>query len=98
MFRLFIAIPTVISLILPIISYKYFNNLMRIAKIKMADLIVAGVATMFIGYIFFMLPWLVIGEDIIEIRVFSYFVVFIGLLILIYAVIKIYLEWEEVVK
>ncbi len=98
MFRFLLSILTLISLILPIISYKYFAKLMKIAKIKTADAIVAGVATMFAGYIFFMLPWIFVGEEIEPIRIFSYFVVLAGLIILLYAVVKIYSEWKEVVK
>ena len=71
---------------------------MKIAKIKTADAIVAGVATMFAGYIFFMLPWIFIGEEIEFIRVFSYFIVLAGLIILLYAVVKIYSEWKEVMR
>lgn len=98
MFRFILIALTLISLALPIISYRYFVRLMKIAKIKTADAIVAGVATMFAGYIFFMLPWIFIGEEVEMVRYFSYFVVFIGLLILLYAVIKMYNEWKEVVK
>ena len=71
---------------------------MKLVRVRMGNLIVAGSFTLLIGYLFFLLPWMVIGDDIIEIRVFSYYVILIGLAILVYSVIKIYMDWKEVIK
>ncbi len=98
MFRILIVMLTIPSLILPIFSYIYFNQLMKLVRVRMGNLIVAGSFTLLIGYLFFLLPWMVIGDDIIEIRVFSYYVILIGLAILVYSVIKMYMDWKEVIK
>ena len=71
---------------------------MKLVRVRMGNLIVAGSFTLLIGYLFFLLPWMVIGDDIIEIRVFSYYVILIGLVILVYSVIKMYMDWKEVIK
>ncbi len=71
---------------------------MKLVRVRMGNLIVAGSFTLLIGYLFFLLPWMVIGDDIIEIRVFSYYVILIGLAILVYSVIKMYMDWKEVIK
>ncbi len=98
MFRLLLALLTLPSLILPIFSYIYFNQLMKLVKVRIGNLIVAASFILLTGYIFFLLPWIVIGDDIIEIRIFSYYVILSGLIILIYSVIKMYLDWKEVIK
>ena len=98
MFRAMLIILTIISLVIPILSYKYFMQLMRLIRIRRAGLLVSGAVTLLIGYIFFMMPWIFIGEDIIEIRVFSYYVIMLGLIILVYGVVRIYLDWRGVVK
>ncbi len=98
MFRAMLIILTIISLVIPILSYKYFMQLMRLIRIRRAGLLVSGAVTLLIGYIFFMMPWIFIGEDIIEIRIFSYYVIMLGLIILVYGVVRIYLDWRGVVK
>ncbi len=89
---------TIISLILPVISYRYFIQLMKLVKIRRANFLLAGTMTVLTGYIFFLLPWIFIGNDVPEIRIFSYYIILIGLIILVYGVIKIYMDWKEVIK
>lgn len=98
MFRILLLTFTIISLILPILSYRYFMQLMKLVKIRRSNFLVAGSATVLTGYVFFMLPWIFVGSDILLIRIFSYYVIMAGLLILVYAVVKIYLDWREVIK
>ncbi|HDN51381.1 MAG: hypothetical protein DRN21_04590 [Thermoplasmata archaeon] len=98
MFRILLLILTLISLVLPILSYRYFMQLMKLVKIRRSNFLVAGSATILTGYVFFMLPWIFVGTDILAIRVFSYYVIMAGLLILVYAVVKIYIDWREVMK
>ena len=51
-----------------------------------------------LGYIFFMLPWIFIGEDILEVRIMVYALSLLGLSILLYGVVRIYLDWKGVMK
>jgi hypothetical protein len=97
-FRITLAVMTAVSLVLPAVSYRYFIKLMKLVKIRIGTFLVAGSATILAGYLFFLLPWLVIGDSILEIRIFSQYVIMTGLLILVYAVIRIYLDWREVIK
>ncbi|MCD6447986.1 MAG: hypothetical protein J7L58_02935 [Thermoplasmata archaeon] len=98
MFRAILLTLMLISLILPILSYKYFMQLMMLVRIRRGGLLVSGAVTLLIGYVFFMLPWIFVGEDIVEIRVFSYYIIMLGLIILVYGVVRIYLDWRGVIK
>ena len=98
MFRAILLTLMLISLILPILSYKYFMQLMMLVRIRRGGVLVSGAVTLLIGYVFFMLPWIFVGEDIVEIRVFSYYVIMLGLIILVYGVMRIYLDWRGVIK
>jgi len=71
---------------------------MMLVRIRRGGILVSGAVTLLIGYIFFMLPWIFVGEDIVEIRVFSYYVIMLGLIILVYGVMRIYLDWRGVIK
>jgi len=73
-------------------------QLMMLVRIRRGGVLVSGAVTLLIGYIFFMLPWIFVGEDIVEIRVFSYYVIMLGLIILVYGVMRIYLDWRGVIK
>jgi len=98
MFRAILLTLMLISLILPILSYKYFMQLMMLVRIRRGGLLVSGAVTLLIGYVFFMLPWIFVGEDIVEIRVFSYYIIMLGSIILVYGVVRIYLDWRGVIK
>jgi len=86
------------SLILPIVSSYYFNRLMKLIKVRRGNILITGAIMMLIGYIFFMLPWIFIDESVTEIRLLSYIIVLSGLLTLLYGILKIYLDWREVIK
>ena len=86
------------SLILPIVSSYYFNRLMKLIKVRRGNILVTGAIMMLIAYIFFMLPWIFIDESVTEIRLLSYIIVLSGLLTLLYGILKIYLDWREVIK
>ncbi len=89
---------TILSLFLAGISYHYFSKLMKLVKVRMGNILVFGAFMLLAGYIFFLLPWIFVGEDIYEIRLFSYFLILVGLFIIVYGVVKIYLDWKGVVK
>ena len=88
----------ILSIVLPAISSYYFNLLMRFIKVKRGTILVAGALTVWLAYIFFMLPWIFIGEDMPEVRLLSYILSLVGLLILSYGVFQIYFDWREVIK
>lgn len=98
MFRIILSLLIIISLILPILSYKSFIQIIKLVKIRRGNLLVSATLFLLTGYIFFLSPWIFIGEDIIEVRTISYYVILIGMLILSYGAIKIYTDWREVVK
>ena len=98
MFRILLASLTAISLLLPIISYRYFSHIMRLMRIRRANFLLAAAALLVTGYIFFLLPWLFIENDVPAIRLFSYYLVMGGLGVLAYGVFKIYMEWKEVMR
>ncbi len=86
------------SLILPIASSYYFSRLMKLIRVRRGNILITGAIMMLIGYIFFMLPWIFIGEDVAEIRLLSYIIVLSGLLTLLYGILKIYWDWREVIR
>ena len=98
MLRFVILLLFIASLILPIVSSYYFNRLMKLIKVRRGNILVTGAIMMLIGYIFFMLPWIFIDESVTEIRLLSYIIVLSGLLTLLYGILKIYLDWREVIK
>jgi len=98
MFRLILIVATLISLLLPLISYRYFIQIMHLMRIRRANLLVAGAMTLVTGYIFFLLPWIFIENDVPLIRLFSYYIVAAGIAILTYGVYRIYNDWKEVVR
>lgn len=89
---------TIISLILPVISIYYFMKLMKLIKVRRGNSLVFSSIILLTGYLFFMLPWIFIGEDIYEIRIFSYSVILSGLLLLVYTIVRIYMDWREVIR
>lgn len=97
-FQLTLILLCAISLILPFISYRYFVNLMRLVRISIGPFLVAGSSIILIGYLFFISPWIIVGKDIDEIRLISYIVIMAGLSIILYATIKIYLDWRDVTQ
>jgi len=83
---------------LPLISSYYFHLLMKFIKVRRGNFLIIGAISIWIGYVFFMLPWIFIGEDVYEIRIFSYFLSLLGLSILSYGALRIYIDWREVIK
>ena len=71
---------------------------MKLIKVRRGNILITGAIMMLIGYIFFMLPWIFIGEDVAEIRLLSYIIVLSGLLTLLYGILKIYWDWREVIR
>ena len=71
---------------------------MKLIKVRRGNILITGAIMMLIGYIFFMLPWIFIDESVTEIRLLSYIIVLSGLLTLLYGILKIYLDWREVIK
>jgi len=71
---------------------------MKLVKIRRSSILVTGTLILLIGYIFFLMPWIFVGDEIIEIRIFSYYIIMFGLLILVYGIIKIYMDWRGVIK
>lgn len=71
---------------------------MKLIKVRRANVLFVGIIFIFIGYIFFLMPWMFIGEDVVEIKIFSYILILFGLSILLYGIVKIYLDWKEVIK
>ncbi|HEC82266.1 MAG TPA: hypothetical protein ENI53_00065 [Thermoplasmatales archaeon] len=98
MLRLMLSLLVVVSLILPILSYKSFLQIIKLVKIRRGNLLVGGTLFLLTGYLFFLLPWIFVGEDIIEVRILSYYIILAGMLTLSYGAIKIYTDWREVVK
>jgi hypothetical protein len=73
---------------------------MKLVKMRRANILVIGSASLLTGYIFFLLPWIFVGPEanIIEIRTLSHYIITIGLAILAYGAIKMYLDLKEVIK
>jgi len=98
MFRLLLIAAVIISLLLPLLSYRYFLQIMRLMRIRRANLLVAGAVMLVSGYIFFLLPWIFIENDVPLIRLFSYYIVTGGIIVLAYGVYRIYNDWKEVIR
>ena len=88
----------IISLLLPAISSYYFSLLMRFIRVRRGTILVAGAVAVWLAYVFFMLPWIFIGEDVPQVRFFAYALSLMGLSILSYGVVRIYMDWREVIK
>ncbi len=88
----------ILSIVLPAFSSYYFSLLMKFIRVKRGGILVAGALVVWLAYIFFMLPWIFIGEDIPEVRLLAYILSLIGLLILSYGIFRIYFDWREVVR
>jgi len=71
---------------------------MRFIRVRRGTILVAGAVAAWLAYIFFMLPWIFIGEDVPQVRFFAYALSLMGLSILSYGVVRIYMDWREVIK
>ena len=82
---------------LAVISLYYFIRLMRVIKIRRGTIFASSAVFLFIGYVFFILPWVTIGRTVVIMEQFSYAFIMIALVILFYGVIRIYRDWREVI-
>jgi len=84
--------------IIAFIAFFYFQKLMKLIKVKRGTILALSGFFLFLGYFFFILPWLLIGSEIILIKEISYLFITTAFLILLYGVARIYMDWKEVIK
>ena len=92
---LFLNAPPIL---LGLIAFVYFQKLMKVIKVKRGVILASSGGFLFLGYFFFILPWLIIGSDITIMKEISYLFKTIALLTLLYGVARIYIDWKEVIK
>jgi apolipoprotein N-acyltransferase len=85
-------------LTLAVISLYYFVRLMRVIKIRRGSIFASSAVFLFIGYVFFILPWITIGSNVTIMEQLAYTFILIALVILFYGVIRIYRDWREVIS
>ncbi|MFO8132633.1 MAG: hypothetical protein R6U10_01680 [Thermoplasmatota archaeon] len=84
-------------LTLAVISLYYFVRLMRVIKIRRGSILAGSAVFLFVGYVFFILPWITIGRSVAIMEQLSYGFILVALAILFYGVIRIYRDWREVI-
>jgi apolipoprotein N-acyltransferase len=82
---------------LAVISLYYFIRLMRVIKIRRGSILAGSAVFLFIGYVFFILPWVTIGRSVTVMEQLAYGFILVALVILLYGVMRIYRDWKEVI-
>lgn len=95
MIMIILNIPPII---LAFIAFLYFQKLMKLIKVKRGAILALSGIFLFLGYLFFILPWLIIGDEVIIMKELSYIFLIISFLILLYGVARIYMDWKEVIR
>ncbi len=92
---IFLNVPPIL---LGTIALFYFQKLMKVIKVKRGVLLASSGVFLFLGYFFFILPWLIIGSEITIMKEISYLFITIALLTLLYGITRIYMDWKGVIK
>ncbi len=82
---------------LAVISLYYFIRLMRVIKIRRGGILAGSAVFLFVGYVFFILPWVAIGRSVAVMEQLAYGFILVALVILLYGVMRIYRDWKEVI-
>jgi len=84
--------------ILAAVSFRYFTRLMKLVKVRRGAILATSGVFLTIGYAFFIMPWIAIGETVAMIEIFSYMLILVALAILLYGVSRIYVDWRKAIK
>ncbi len=87
-----------VVIVLAVASFHYFTRLMKLVKVRRGIILATSGVFLTIGYAFFIMPWMAIGENVDVIELFSYILISIALAILLYGVSRIYVDWREAVR
>jgi apolipoprotein N-acyltransferase len=87
-----------VVIILAVVSFHYFTRLMKLVKVRRGVILATSGVFLTIGYAFFIMPWIAIGESVDVIELFSYMLISIALIVLLYGVSRIYIDWREAIK
>ncbi|RLF64669.1 MAG: hypothetical protein DRN33_01545 [Thermoplasmata archaeon] len=87
-----------IILILAALSFYYFSRLMKLVKVRRGAILATSGVFLLTGYVFFIMPWIAIGGAIPMMENFSYILVSIAFIILLYGVSRIYMDWKGAIK
>ena len=87
-----------VVIVLAVASFHYFTRLMKLVKVRRGIILATSGVFLTIGYAFFIMPWMAIGENVDVIELFSYILISIALVILLYGVSRIYVDWREAVR
>ncbi len=87
-----------IVLVMAAISFYYFTRLMRLVKVRRGVILAVSGVFLIMGYVFFIIPWITIGENVAVIESASYVLISVALSILLYGVSRIYIDWREAIK
>lgn len=96
--QLLMVLLNVPPILLGSIAFFYFNKLNKLIKVKRGLILASSGIFLFVGYLFFILPWLLIGDEIIVMKKASYLFMTIALLALLYGVARIYKDWRGVIR
>lgn len=95
--QLVMLLLNMVVLSFAILSLYYFVRLMRVIKIRRGGILAGSAVFLFVGYVFFILPWVTIGRGVPLMEQLSYGLILVALVILLYGVIRIYRDWREVI-
>ncbi|KAA0003033.1 MAG: hypothetical protein FE048_02495 [Thermoplasmata archaeon] len=96
--QLVMIILNIPPILLAFIAFLYFQKLMKLIKVKRGAILALSGVFLFLGYFFFILPWLLIGSEVDIMKEISYSFITIAFLILLYGITRIYMDWKEVIK
>ncbi len=95
--QLVMILLNVAVLAFAVLSLYYFVRLMRVIKIRRGTILAGSAVFLFVGYVFFILPWVTIGRSVPLMEQLSYGLILVALVILLYGVMRIYRDWREVI-
>jgi len=87
-----------IIVILAAYSFYYFNRLMKLVKVRRGSILAVSGVFLLMGYVFFIMPWIAIGEAVPMMEDFSYALILVAFVILLYGVSRIYMDWKGAIK
>lgn len=87
-----------VVVILAAFSFYYFTRLMKLVKVRRGGILATSGVFLLMGYVFFIMPWIAVGESIVMMEEFSYVLILVAFTIMLYGVIRIYLDWKGAIR
>jgi apolipoprotein N-acyltransferase len=95
--QLLLSILHIPVLVLAFVSLYYYSRVMRLITVRRGSILVTSGIFLLIGYVLFILPWVVISDRVEAIVSMAYALILVALIVLLYGVGRIYRDWREVI-